>query len=211
MRGRIATSTLVILATAVALGAGLWAGQRMFGGASALPELKGALAYPTPRELPPVSLQQSDGTELTLEELSGRWTLVFFGFTHCPDICPTTLAQLAQAKRQLTDLPEDEQPQVLFVSVDPERDSPERAGTYATHFDPGFLAATADHAVLEPFARGMGMVYMQSPLEGGGYTVDHSSSIAVLDPEARLVALMRPPFDAAVIASDLRALAGSRG
>lgn len=212
MRGRIALSTLLILATAVALGAGLWVGQRWFSGSASLtPELQGALAYPEPRPLPPFTLQQSDGTPLDQDELAGRWTLVFFGFTHCPDICPMTLAQLAQAEKQWQALPDDQQPQVLFVSVDPERDTPELAGRYATHFSPAFLAATASHEVLEPFARTMGMVYMQSPLEGGGYTVDHSSSIAVLDPEGRLVALMRPPFDAAVIAADMRALAEARG
>lgn len=212
MRGRIATSTLLILAAAVALGAGLWAGQRWFGAAgSAQPELQRTLTYPTPRQLPPFSLQQSDGTELTLEELSGRWTLVFFGFTHCPDVCPTTLAQLAQAGRQWQDLPPPSQPQVLFVSVDPERDTPGMTGRYAAHFGPDILAATAGHAVLEPFARTLGMVYMQTPLEGGGYTVDHSSSVAVLDPQGQLVAVLRPPFDAAVIAADMRALVEARG
>ena len=212
LHGRIAPATLMILAAAVALGAGLWAGQRWYAGGATVPlDLQHTLTYPTPRTLPPFTLQQSDGSTLTQEELQGRWTLVFFGFTHCPDVCPTTLAQLAQAGQQWQSLPPERQPQVLFVSVDPERDTPEHAGRYAAHFDRGFLAATGSDQVLQPFARSLGMVYAQSPLEGGGYTVDHSASIAVLDPQARLVAVVRPPFDAAGVAADLAALTGARG
>lgn len=231
MRGRMAPQTLIILVAALALGAGLWAGQRWFApSAPATPELRGALAYPTPRELPPFTLQQSDGTPLTREELAGRWTLVFFGFTHCPDICPTTLALLVRAQERWADLPADEQPRVLFVSVDPERDSPQRTGEYAAYFGPGILAATAEHAMLEPFARSLGMVYMKTELpaapapagvveDGEGspangtpdaYTVDHSSSVAVLDPDVRLVAVLRPPLDADIVAADVRALVEAR-
>lgn len=229
MRGRMAPQTLLILSAALALGAGLLAGQRYFApSAPELPQLQGALAYPTPRELPPFTLQESDGTALTREELAGRWTLVFFGFTHCPDICPTTLALLVRAQERWAHLPAEQQPRVLFVSVDPERDSPQRTGEYAAYFGPDIVAATAEHAVLEPFARTLGMVYMKTALpaaaatdagdEGGdpmngapeAYTVDHSSSVAVLDPDVRLVAVLRPPLDAEIVAADLRTLVEAR-
>ena len=205
-------TTLVVLLAALAGGLGLLAASRVFDRpeAAGQPALQVVKLFPQPREIPPFSLVQSDGTQLVPGELHGHWTLVFIGFTFCPDVCPTTLAQLARAQKRWESLPESTRPRVLFVSVDPERDTPELAGRYAAHFDPGFLGATAGHEVLEPFARSMGMVYMQSPLEGGGYTVDHSSNIAVLDPQARLVGLMRPPFEAATIAADLRALAGAR-
>ena len=84
--------------------------------------------FPQPRELPAFSLQQSDRTRLVPGELKGHWTVVFLGFTHCPDVCPTTLAELAQAQKQWEALPEATRPRVLFVSVDPERDSPGKAG-----------------------------------------------------------------------------------
>ena len=215
-RGRMPVQTLVILVAAIALGAGLWAGQRFFAGGAATdaPQLRGALAYPTPRELPPFELQQADGTPLDAAELAGRWTLVFFGFTHCPDVCPTTLAQLAAAQERWSDLPAEDRPQVLFVSVDPERDSPAKTGEYARFFGPEILAATAGHEVLEPFARSLGMLYMPAALDGSGgqpapgepYTVDHSSKVAVLDPQVRLTALLKAPLDAAVVDADLRAL-----
>src|SRR5690606_27497951 len=98
------------------------------------PALQAVKLFEQPRELPAFSLQQSDGTPLVPGELQGHWTLVFLGFTHCPDVCPTTLAQLAQAQKQWAALPEATRPRVLFVSVDPERDSPDRIGEYAHAF-----------------------------------------------------------------------------
>jgi protein SCO1 len=199
----------LVLAVALAAGIGLFAGQRWSSApaADAPPTLQNGLAYPQPRALPDFSLDTPDG-QLDGSALRGRWTLVFIGFTHCPDICPTTLAQLAEAGRR-ADLPPAQRPQLLFVSVDPERDTPEVTANYARHFSPEALGATADHDRLEPFTRSLGMVYMHSPLDGGGYSVDHSSSVAVVDPAGRLVAQLRPPFDPARIAADLRSLVGA--
>jgi protein SCO1 len=199
----------LVLAVALAAGIGLFAGQRWASGPAvdATPTLQNGLAYPQPRALPDFTLDTPDGT-LDGSALRGRWTLVFIGFTHCPDICPTTLAQLAEAGRR-SELPEGKRPQLLFVSVDPERDSPEQTANYVRHFSSDAVGATADHDRLEPFTRSLGMVYMHSPLDGGGYSVDHSSSVAVVDPQGRLVAQLRPPFDPARIAADLRSLAGA--
>jgi protein SCO1 len=197
-----------ILLVALAAGLGLWAGQRWFGAPRAsVPALANTLLYPQPRVLPDFRLDGGDGTPVDVATLRGHWTLVFLGFTHCPDICPTTLAQLAEAQRALADLPDAQQPRILFVSADPERDSARKTAEYARHFSPGALGATAAHAQLEPFALSLGMVYMKTPLEGDDYTIDHSSSIAVLDPQVRLVGLIRPPLDPARIAADLRTLA----
>lgn len=207
-RGRTVVFVL-LLVVALAAGVGLWAGQRYFGGdarGGAPESLRNTLVYPQPRELPAFELTAPDGTPLTAQSLQGRWTLVFVGFTHCPDVCPTTLAQLAQADQRWDALPQAQQPRVLFVSVDPERDTAERAGEYARFFDPDFVAATGDHAALEPFARNLGMVYMRTPLENGGYTVDHSASIAVLDPQGRLAAVVRPPIDTDDLVADIQTL-----
>src|SRR6478609_2936034 len=128
-------TTLWILLVALAAGLGLWAAQHAFApGAPARPELRAVRLFPEPRTLPAFSLQQSDGTRLVPGELQGHWTLVFLGFTHCPDVCPTTLAELAQAQRAWQTLPEATRPRVLFVSVDPDRDTPERTGEYAHGF-----------------------------------------------------------------------------
>jgi protein SCO1/2 len=197
-----------ILLVALAAGLGLWAGQRWFAAPPRAP-LAATLLYPQPRELPPFRLDGGDGTPIDAAALGGRWTLVFLGFTHCPDVCPTTLADLGRAQKALLDLAPEIRPQVLFVSADPERDTPQKTAEYARFFSPGALGATADHARLEAFARSLGMVYMKSELENGDYTVDHSSRIALLDPQARLAGQIAPPLDAAKIAADLRILASA--
>ncbi|PBJ83426.1 hypothetical protein CMZ84_02610 [Lysobacteraceae bacterium NML93-0399] len=189
-------TTLVILCIALAGGLGLLAAQKFFAGGSATaqPELQVVQLYPQPRELPDFALQQSDGTQLLPGELAGHWTLVFIGFTHCPDVCPMTLTHLAQAQRQWEALPEATRPRVLFVSVDPERDTPERLGDYAHAFHRDTLAATADVPSLERFTRALSMVFAKVPLDrdapDGAYTIDHSASLAVLDPQGRMAGVV---------------------
>jgi protein SCO1/2 len=194
-----------VLLVALAAGLGLWAGQRWFAPTPA-PQLAATSLYPQPRPLPAFRLDGAAGAPVDATALQGRWTLVFLGFTHCPDICPTTLAELGAVQKALADLPEAQRPRILFVSADPERDTPQLTADYARHFSADALGATADHARLEPFARSLGMVYMKSELENGEYTVDHSSRIALLDPQARLAGQIAPPLDVAKIAADLRQL-----
>ena len=98
--------------------------------------------FPAPRALPALDLVDQDGKPLPPRFFDGHWTLVFFGFTQCPDICPTTLATLAQANKQFADLPAESRPRMLLVSVDPERDPPSILAPYVRFFDPAFLAAT---------------------------------------------------------------------
>jgi protein SCO1/2 len=212
------TATILVVALAAALG--LWAAQRWFAQPAAGPQLQAVKLFAQPRELPGYSLQQSDGTQLVPGELKGHWTVVFLGFTHCPDVCPTTLAQLAQAQRQWAALPEATRPRVLFVSVDPERDSPDRIGEYAHAFHKDTLAATADIPALETFARSLSLVFMKVPATAGApadqYSVDHSAALAVLDPQARMAGMVPQsqdaPLDPGAVAADLLALsrAGSR-
>lgn len=209
-------TTTFILVVALAAGLGLWAAQRWLGHPDARqPQLQAVRLFDQPRALPPFSLRQSDGTPLVQGELKGHWTLVFLGFTHCPDVCPTTLAELAQAQKQWTTLPESTRPRVLFVSVDPDRDTPDRTGEYAHAFHRDTLAATADIPALEAFARSLSMVFMKVPAPAGApadqYSVDHSASIAVLDPQARMAGVILPPLEPRAIARDLEKLgAGSR-
>jgi len=205
-------TTLVILIAAVAAGLGLWASQKHFGAtpAAAWPQTQAVRLFDPPRALPDFSLRQSDGTRLVPGELKGHWTLVFLGFTHCPDVCPLTLSQLSQAQKQWEAIPEAIRPRVLFVSVDPERDSPDRIGEYAHAFHRDTLAATGDIPALEKFAASLSMVFARVPAPDGApadqYSVDHSASMAVLDPQGRMSGLVQPPFQPALIAADLAAL-----
>ncbi|MEO5628535.1 MAG: SCO family protein [Thermomonas sp.] len=174
-----------------------------------MPAVASMTLLPTPRVLPGFSLQQSDGTPLTADELHGHWTLVFLGFTHCPDVCPTTLAQLASAQKQWAALPEATRPRVLFVSADPDRDTPKITGDYAHAFHADSLAATAPVATLEAFARSLSLVFMKVAGPSGGaddYSIDHSASMIVLDPQGRMAGVIVPPFDPKAISADLIAL-----
>jgi protein SCO1/2 len=207
-------NTGIVLAIALAAALGLLLAQKVFGPAGAGKRDAGSIIfYPTPRAVPDFSLSQSDGTRLIPGELRGHWTLVFLGFTSCPDVCPTTLADLARAQKQWEGIPESLRPRVVFVSVDPERDTPARLGEYAHAFHKDTLAATADVPSLERFATPLGLVFQKAPGKNfkanpNDYSMDHSASIAVLDPEGRLAGLMRPPFDPQAIARDLTKLTG---
>ncbi|MFY2765191.1 SCO family protein [Arenimonas sp. MALMAid1274] len=217
-------NTLLILVAALAAGLGLWAAQVAFAPrqgtapvveATAAPpaaavdraQLKAVRLYPQHRVLPAFALQQSDGTPLTNDELRGHWTVVFLGFTHCPDVCPTTLSDLAQAQKAWQDLPADRQPRVLFVSVDPERDTPQKTGEYAAYFHPATLAATVPEPALQDFASSLGLVYMKVAGIDGDYTMDHSTGLVVIDPQGRQAGLIRAPLVPADIAADLALLA----
>jgi protein SCO1/2 len=204
-------TTVYILIAALAAAVGLWAAQRWIGhGEQSRPQLQVVKLFDHPRELPAFSLRQSDHTQLVPGELKGHWTLVFLGFTHCPDVCPTTLAQLALAQKQWTALPDATRPRVLFVSVDPDRDTPEAIGEYAHAFHRDTLAATADIPELEAFARSLSLVFTKVAAPIGApadqYSVDHSAALAVLDPQGRMSGVIQPPFDPKAIASDLIAL-----
>ena len=208
-------SIVVVLVVALAAGLGLLAGRQLFsqGPAVSLPDLQTVRLLPSPRAVPPFDLAQADGSRLEPADLRGHWTIVFLGFTHCPDVCPTTLAELAMAQRQWEALPAASRPRVLFVSVDPERDTTESTGRYAHHFHPDTLAATGGIPALEAFATSLGMVFMKVPPPDGApadqYSVDHSSTLVVLDPQGRMAGLLRPPLQPDAIAADLLALSGS--
>jgi protein SCO1/2 len=207
---------LVILAIAVALAAGVWVGQRQFlappSGQAMIPgqpPMQAALLYPTPRQLPAFELTRTDGTPFTNADLAGHWTLAFFGFTHCPDICPDTLARMQDVRERLAARGAADAVTMVFVSVDPARDSGETIRRYVEFFDPGIVGITGEPAKLDVLTNALGIVHRQVALEGGGYTIDHSSQLVLLDPEGRQAGIFRPPFDPAKLAADLALLAGS--
>jgi protein SCO1/2 len=168
------------------------------------PETERATVLPEPRPLPPLDLVDQDGRSLPADFFASHWTLVFFGFTQCPDICPTTLATLAQTRRQLADLPEAARPRVLLVSVDPERDPPERLAAYVRFFDPAFLGATGSSEATAAAAAAFGVPYARVEMPEGGYTMDHGSGLFLVGPGGGLMAYLSAPHDAAVIARDYR-------
>lgn len=203
-----ALPTALILAMAFAAGLGLWLLSQQFGGNA--PETVALTRYPAPRAVADFSLVRSNAKPLTKADFRDHWNLVFFGFTNCPDICPNTLGVLKQVRAQLTGAGEADRVRVHFISVDPQRDAPETLGRYAAYYDPGFVAATGSDEELTRLTRSLGVLYTREPAKDGQYTVDHSASIVLIDPQARLVGLFRPPLDAATIGADLLKLVQAR-
>ncbi len=202
--GRVPVFLLVVLA-AIAAGLGLWLGLRSHAPPQP-PPMQSAQVYPQPRPLPAFALTQSDGKPLTAAAWQGRYTLVFFGYTLCPDVCPTTLATLHQALQQLRAQGLGEQVQVDFISVDPQRDTPARLAAYVHAFDPQFVGATGPDAQLQPLTRALGIVYARTPDGHGGESIDHSGAVVLIDPQGHELAVFLPPLRATAITGDLARL-----
>jgi protein SCO1/2 len=163
------------------------------------------LLWPDPKPIQPFSLDDHRGQPFDLERLKGHWTLLFFGYTNCPDVCPATLAVLSSVARRLAGTPAARDLQYVFVSVDPQRDTPDRLAQYVTHFDPGFIGVTGPQERLGPFARQLGVLYMRNEADAqGAYTMDHSASVFLTDPQGRLLALIGPPHVPEEMAERLR-------
>ncbi len=166
-------------------------------------ELVGVLP-PEPRQLASFTLVDQNGAPFTEQRFSGRWTFLFFGYTHCPDVCPATLSVLAAVQGELAEQGV-EGTEVLFVSVDPQRDTPRKLADYMAFFDSGFTAATGSREQIEQFTRQVGAGYMiREERAPGQYLVNHSSSIFLIDPQVRVVAAFSQPHNAATIVTLFR-------
>lgn len=203
--------TLSVLAAAlVAALAGAYLAHLWLRHAEPGPVTEAAAVYAAPRPLPAFELTADDGSRFDRARLLGRYTLVFFGFTNCPDLCPTTLAELARAERLLADLPAARRPQVVMVSVDPARDTPELLHRYVPHFDPAFVGLTGEDRAIGELARALGAAYQRGPVQDGSYAVDHTAALFLVDPQARLAAVFPTPHVAATIAADYRRIVAAR-
>lgn len=177
--------------------AGYWMAQQLD---RASPQLASGTWLPQAKEVAEFRLTDTTGRAFTRRDLGGGPTLVFFGFTHCPDVCPTTLMKLAQVRQRA----ELKGLRVLFVSVDPQRDTPAVLGTYVHAFDPAFLGLSGDPQAILALAANFGVAVNRVELPGGDYTMDHSAVLFLLDARARIAAIFTPPFEVAALAADLR-------
>jgi protein SCO1/2 len=149
--------------------------------------------YPEPRALSPFTLTDHNGNTFTNASFEGKWSLVFVGYTFCPDICPTTMAELNSIYPQLQALESEEPIRVVFVSVDPKRDSINRLSEYVSYFNKEFVAVTGEHKALFPFVRNLGMMYaIADSTDNPNYLVDHSASVVLIDPQARVTGRFKP-------------------
>ena len=168
--------------------------------------------YLTPsRALPDFSLIDHRGQAFGPANLRGHWTLMFFGYTNCPDFCPATLTTLAALEKRLRDTAAPVRPQVVFMSVDAKYDTPAQLAKYVPYFDPGFIGITAaDQPYIEAVARQLGVAVVITPKAGGGYTVDHSASLFVVDPDGKLAAILSSPFTVDALRSDFQRIVAAR-
>jgi protein SCO1/2 len=152
-------------------------------------------------------LTDHDGRARRLEDFRGKAVVVFFGFTQCPDVCPTTLAGAAEALKKLG--PDAKRVQVLLITVDPERDTPALLKQYATAFDPSFLGLYGDAAATQRTAKEFKIFY-EKRKQGDSYTVDHSAQTYVIDPQGRLRLFIRHDRIASDLPDDLKTLLSER-
>lgn len=188
----------MLLLAACAAAGGAWVARGVE--QAAQPSLVSGTWLPRPRDIGSFSLVDQHGAPFGEARLDGEPTLLFFGFTHCPDVCPTSLARLAQVSHAAGVPPV----RVIFVTLDPARDTPAVLARYVQAFDPRFLALTGSAPAIARLAKRLGVAYERVELPGGDYTIDHSAAAFLLDDAGRIVAVFTAPFDAPQLAEDLR-------
>jgi protein SCO1 len=163
------------------------------------------------RTLPDFSLIDQKGRTFAAADLRGHWSLLFFGYTNCPDFCPTTLTTLAAMEKNLRSAKAAVIPQVIFVSVDAKRDTPAQLAKYVPYFDPSFVGLTAaDQPSIDAVAKQLGVAVIIRPASDGNYTVDHSGEIFVLSPDGQIAAILTGPFSADALRGDFLRIVAAR-
>jgi protein SCO1/2 len=150
----------------------------------------------------PFKLIDQNGKAVSDQDLKGRPFLVFFGFTHCPDVCPTTLFDVSEMLRALG--PDADRTRALFITVDPERDTPAVMKDYLSSFDPHLSGLTGDPAAIATVAKAYRVYYKKVPLDGGEYTMDHTAIVYLMDKEGRFVSPFSLKRGTEAAAADLR-------
>ncbi|MEM9621579.1 MAG: SCO family protein [Pseudomonadota bacterium] len=169
---------------------------------------RGVFLLPKPRDIAPFELADHTGAAYSNVDLQDKWTFLYFGFTNCPDICPTSMSVLGQVDAQLrnTQSPFAEQFQGVLVTVDPERDTPDLLGQYATAFSPRFLGVAGDRARTAELAQQLNVAFAKVPAEGG-YTMDHTGNIVIVNPKGHYHGFIKLPHTAETINLAFRSLA----
>lgn len=196
---------LIAFVLGVALAAGIWVSTNMLS-ANKLPTT--ATVLPTTSALPDVSLVDHDGREIDAGIFRGQWDLVFFGFTSCPDVCPITLKVLSDAQDALREEGQSPLPRIVLVSVDPERDTPERMATYMNAFGVDSLGITGELDEIRKLTGSLGIFFEKRETESEVYTVDHSSVVLVIDPNGEFHSLFSSPHKSENFVYDLPLLMG---
>jgi len=196
--GRLLVAAII---AAIAVGAGIWSARSLLRH-SAPDTALSATRFPVARPLGPFELIDHHGKRFDNQSLQGHWTFLFFGYTHCPDVCPTTLSVLNGVAHRLAD--SGASARFAFVTVDPQRDTPEQLARFVTYFNGDFIGVTGKEEGIEQLTRQLGIVYMQVANEANpdSYLVDHTASVFLIDPDGRYHAVFTPPLDADAISTN---------
>ncbi len=198
---------ILLLMPLLALGAG---GYAKLTDNNNVPREISGIYFVEPEHVVPFQLDATNGNSFTDEDFKDQWTLMFFGFTYCPDVCPTTLAMLDKIVKQLSiEHPDIKTPHVVFISVDPERDNLDKLKNYVTYFNQDFIAATGSPVQLRKLARQVGVVYDKvfiNPNEPESYLMEHSTSISLINPQGGVQAIFTAPHDADTLSKDILAV-----
>jgi len=199
-----------VLAAILALATGYWVSDYLLG---KHPELSGihATVLGEPRDVQPFTLTDHTGKNFDNRSLQGRWSFIFFGYTHCPDVCPTSLSVLNSVAHKLEDV--ESRVQFVFISIDPERDTPEKLGQFVSYFNGAFIGATGTGETINALTRQLGVIYTRVTEASGSdnsgennYLMDHSASVLLFDPAGRFHAVFTPPLNATDMASDFKTI-----
>ncbi|MGV3592051.1 MAG: SCO family protein [Gammaproteobacteria bacterium] len=157
----------------------------------------GLFVYDLPRAVTPFALTDHEGAPFTQERLSGKWTLLFFGYTFCPDICPVTLATIRQFEQLLEEADPEAaaQLQVAMISVDPQRDTPDKLAAYMSYFNPAYIGATGEYIDVFNLGRQLNVAFGYTPMENGEYLVNHSGEILLINPRGEFHGFFKIPHD----------------
>ena len=197
-----------ILVVVLALGAGMFTATLLFKPKADFSGLS-ATVFQQPRAIQVFELLDHHGAAFTTDSLAGHWSFVFFGYTHCPDVCPTTLSVLNSVAGKLADAKDPVQ--FVFVTVDPERDTPEVLARYVTYFNGEFVGVTGERMAIDELTRQLGILHMRvaGQDDAASYLVDHTASGLLFNPDGPFQGLFSPPLDAGTIASEFRTIAGA--
>lgn len=154
--------------------------------------INGAIELSTPRVFSDFALVDHRGAPFTLENLQDKWSILFFGFTNCPDICPTTMATLAEMYEDLGE-GEKEELQIVMISLDPERDTVEKIAEYVPYFNEDFIGVTGDANFILRLTTQLNVAYTQVPLGDDNYTVDHSTQLVLINPKGHYHGFFKAP------------------
>lgn len=199
----VRTSLLFVLCAVVGFSVGIYVNLQAKWRFQRLQQQTDATLLVKPKPMVAFTAEDDTGQRFSEKQFRGHWTLWFFGFTHCPDLCPTTMTELHKFYELLRHEHPEDLPQVVLMTIDPERDDLARLHQYVRHFNEAFVGLRASPKTLHQLTNALGLVYLKTPhTQQASYAIDHSGSILLVDPKGRLRGYFSMPHNAAKMVHD---------